>query len=124
MDKSSNAELLKFVLESTALIRKRFEGITCSDDFLDTEYGLTQLDAISMRLQSIGEALKNIDKRDRALLLEVADRRYWSNIIKTREIITHHYIDIDAETIFMICDEKLNELEENISILMDKLKSR
>jgi len=122
MDKVNNLELLKFVLESISLIKKRFEGIASSDDFLDTEYGLTQLDAISMRLQSIGEALKNIDKRDREFLLEVAEKRYWSNIIKTREIITHHYIDIDSETIFMICDEKLNELENKVSILVDKLK--
>ncbi len=122
MDKSGNAELLKFILESITLIKKRFEGITNSDDFLHTEFGMTQFDAISMRLQSIGEALKNIDKRDRAFLLEVADKRYWSNIIKTREIITHHYMDIDAETIFMICDEKLDELEEKVSVLMDKLK--
>ena len=76
-----------------------------------------------MRLQSIGEALKNIDKRDRAFLLEVADKRYWSNIIKTREIITHHYVDIDAETIFMICDENLDELKENVSVLLAKLES-
>jgi len=45
-----------------------------------------------MRLQSIGESLKNIDKRDRAFLLEVADKVYWSNIIKTREIITHQEV--------------------------------
>lgn len=123
MDKVNNLELLKFVLESIALIKKRFDGITSSDDFLYTEHGMTQLDAISMRLQSIGEALKNIDKRDREFLLEVADKTYWSNIIKTREIITHHYIDIDSETIYMICDEKLDELEENVSILMAKLES-
>jgi len=105
------------------MIKKRFEGIASSDDFLYSEQGVTKLDAISMRLQSIGEALKNIDKRDRAFLLEVADRNYWSNIIKTREIITHHYIDIDAETIFMICDEKLDDLETKVSALMTKLQS-
>lgn len=121
MDKVNNKELLQFVLDSIEMIKKRFDGITCSDDFMYSEDGMTRLDAISMRLQSIGEALKNIDKRDRDFLLEVADKTYWSNIIKTREIITHHYIDIDSETIFMICDEKLDELEKNISRLMSKL---
>lgn len=121
MDKVNNKELLQFVLDSIEMIKKRFDGITCSDDFMYSEDGMTRLDAISMRLQSIGEALKNIDKRDRDFLLEVADKTYWSNIIKTREIITHHYIDIDSETIFMICDEKLDELEKNISSLMSKL---
>ena len=114
MDKSNNEELLKFILESIVLIKGRFETIRSSDDFIDDNDGLMRLDAISMRLQSIGEAFKNIDKRDREFLLKVADKSYWSNIIKTREILTHHYIDIDSETIFMICDEKLEDLEEKV----------
>ena len=122
MDKVNNQELLKFILESILMIKDRFEGINSSDDFMYSKEGMMKLDSISMRLQSIGEALKNIDKRDREFLLEVADKTYWSNIIKTREIITHHYIDIDSETIFMICDEKLDELEDKISILINKLK--
>ena len=122
MDKANNKELLQFILESISLIKKRCDGILNSDDFLASDDGLMRLDAISMRLQSIGEALKNIDKRDREFLLEIADKIYWSNIIKTREIITHHYIDIDSETIFMICDEKLDDLENKISILLNKLQ--
>jgi uncharacterized protein with HEPN domain len=122
MDKVNNQELLKFILSSIEMIKERFYGITDSDDFIYSKEGVIKLDSISMRLQSIGEALKNIDKRDRDFLLEVADKTYWSNIIKTREIITHHYIDIDSETIFMICDEKLDDLESKISNLLSKLK--
>ena len=121
MDKTNNQELLNFILESIEMIKDRFEGINSSDDFMYDKDGMIKLDSISMRLQSIGEALKNIDKRDREFLLEVADKRYWSNIIKTREIITHHYIDIDSETVFMICDEKLDDLESKISVLTEKL---
>jgi uncharacterized protein with HEPN domain len=121
MDKVNNQELLNFILESIEMIKDRFDGIMSSDDFMHSKEGMTKLDAISMRLQSIGEALKNIDKRDRDFLLEVADRTYWSNIIKTREILTHHYIDIDSETIYMICDEKLDDLESKISTLVYKL---
>jgi uncharacterized protein with HEPN domain len=122
MDKANNFELLKFVLESIEMIKNRFEPIKSSDDFMQTQEGMMRLDAISMRLQSIGEALKNIDKRDRGFLLEVANKTYWSNIIKTREIITHHYIDIDSETIFIICDEKLDDLENKVSTLLSKLQ--
>jgi len=121
MDKTNNRELLNFILNSLEMIKDRFEGISNSDDFMYSKDGMTKLDAISMRLQSIGEALKNIDKRDREILLEVADKSYWSNIIKTREILTHHYIDIDSEIIFMICDEKLDDLEKKITLLVDKL---
>jgi len=121
MDKTNNIELLNFILESIKIIQERFKEIGSSDDFLNSQDGMMRLDAISMRLQSIGEALKNIEKRDRKLLLEVADKIYWSKIIKTGEIISHHYIDIDSEIVYMICDEKLDELENKVSILIDKL---
>lgn len=64
MDKSNNIQLLQFILDSITMIKKRFQSISNSDDFLNSDEGMTRLDAISMRLQSIGEALKNIDKRD------------------------------------------------------------
>jgi len=90
MDKATTKEVLEFILESLRLIQRRFKDIKNSDDFLEDDNGLDKLDSISMRLQSIGEALKNIDKREKELLLKVADKVYWSNIIKTREILTHH----------------------------------
>jgi len=121
MDKANIQELLNFILESIILIKDRFKPITSSDVFLDNNDGLMRLDAISMRLQSIGEALKNIDKKENEFLLQVADKFYWSKIIKTREILTHHYIDIDAETIYNICDAKLDELEKNILALKNIL---
>ena len=74
MDKSEILVLLEFVLESIELIEKRFKKIKSVDDFL-TEDGLLILDAISMRLQAVGEALKNIDKKDKEFLLQVADKR-------------------------------------------------
>jgi len=79
------------------------------------------LDSISMRLQSIGEAIKNIDKKNKELLLKVANKEYWSKIIKTREIISHHYINLDAEIVFEICDKKLDELQEKVLKLKDTL---
>lgn len=114
MDKSSTLELLDFVLESIRLIHRRFEAIESGDDFLETDDGLDRLDAISMRIQSIGEALKNLYKREETLLLEIADKNYWSTIIKARDFISHHDVDLDAETIFDICSNELDILEENV----------
>ncbi len=114
MDKATTEELLAFILESIVLIQNRFAHITCSDDFMKDEAGLTQLDAIVMRVQAIGEALKNLDKRERKFLLEVADARYWSEIIKARDFISHHYMDLNAEIIFDLCTNELGELEDKI----------
>ena len=60
MDKSTTEELVNFILESIRLINRRFSNIKTSDDFVNTDDGLDRLDAISMRIQSIGEALKNL----------------------------------------------------------------
>lgn len=122
MDKANLQELIKFIQNSLTLIKRRFEAIRSSDDFLANDEGIDRLDAISMRLQGIGEAIKNIDKRERDLLLKVADGLYWSKIIKTREILTHHYIDIDAQIIYEICHDKLDELEEKIQSLQNILE--
>lgn len=121
MDKATKKELIDFILESLSLIKKRFSVINNSDDFLKDDEGLEKLDAISMRLQSIGEALKNLNKRDKDFLLQVADSRYWSEIIKARDFISHHYIDLDAETVFDICANELDELNQKILQLQMKL---
>jgi len=121
MDKSCNLELVKFILESVSLIKKRFTQIDSYDDFLTNDEGLMRLDSISMRLQAIGEAIKNISKRDEEILLRFANKEYWSNIIKTREILSHHYIDIDAEIVYYICKDKLNELENYIKKIEKEL---
>ena len=112
MDKKNSQELIAFILLSIALIEERFESISGRDDFLEDHNGLEKLDAISMRLQSIGEAIKNILKRDEEVLTRYAEKEYWSNIVKFREIISHHYIDIDSEIVFDICDEDIKELKE------------
>ncbi|WP_024787073.1 MULTISPECIES: DUF86 domain-containing protein [unclassified Lebetimonas] len=118
MDKSDTNKLLDFILESIRHIRFRFQPISCSDDFLKNEENLMRLDSISMRLQAIGEAVKNIYKKNDKLLLKVNDKKYWSKIIRTREILSHHYIDVDSEIIYEICANKLAELEK----LIRKLK--
>jgi len=122
MDKTENYELIKFILESIKHIKYRFKIISSIDDFFENEEGLMRLDSISMRLQSIGEALKNIDKRDKTLLLKIANKEYWSSIIKTREIISHHYINLDAEIVYFICKEKLDELENYVKKLENLIK--
>lgn len=121
MDKSTTIELIDFILESILLIEKRFTVINTIDDFLKDDNGLEKLDSISMRLQSIGEALKNLYKRDKDFLLQEADSRYWSEIIKTRDFISHHYLDLDAETVFDICTNELQELTQKIKRLKNRL---
>ena len=122
MHKLSLIELLEFMKDSISIIKKRFSCIESADNFLSDDEGIEKLDSIILRIQTIGEALKNINKHESGFLETVAPKKYWSEIIKLRDLISHHYIDIDADTIYMICDEKLDELEKYISKLINSIK--
>ena len=110
-------ELLRFILESIEQIRFTFKDVKSVDDLLDRPEAVMRLDAISMRVQAIGETIKNIQKHDPALLTSVAPKDYWSDIAKMRDIISHHYINIDAEVVFDVCANELDQLEAYIKRL-------
>jgi uncharacterized protein with HEPN domain len=38
-----------------------------------------------------------------------------------RDLISHHYAGIQADIVFAICKEELDELEQNIQKLKEKL---
>jgi len=123
MDKKNTKELLEFILQSIELVQKRFLVIGQSDDFMKDDEGLEKLDSISMRLQSIGEALKNIYKTDKEVLEDIAPKNYWSDIIKFREVISHHYIDINSEVVFEICHDELSDLKEKMIVVLASQES-
>ena len=101
---------LEDIIFSIELIIKRFEKIESSDDFLADEDGLEKVDSISMRLVAIGEGFKSIDKlTDKKLLLQYPTID-WKGVKGVRDILSHHYFDLDAETIFIICDTYLEDL--------------
>jgi uncharacterized protein with HEPN domain len=45
------------IQDCIGLVKKRFENIKSAEEFLEDEEGLTKLDAISLRLQVIGESV-------------------------------------------------------------------
>ncbi len=113
----STLDDIKYSLE---LIQKRVKDIKSSDDFLETENGLEKLDSIAMRLVAIGEGFKNIDKlSDNQLLLKYSNIP-WKQVKGIRDILSHHYFDLDAEVIFNLCKKDVNELHETtIQIIKD-----
>ena len=98
------------IIFSIELIQNRFKSIKNSDDFLIDDVGLEKLDSISMRLVAIGEGFKNIDKLTNKKLLVQYPSVDWRGVKGVRDILSHHYFQLDAETIFEICDEYLDEL--------------
>ena len=103
-------DLLSKIYQSTQTILKRFKPIRSADDFIDTEEGLEKLDAICMQLITIGESLKNLDKITGQLLLKKYPQIDWKKVIGMRDVITHHYFDLDAETVFDVCENHIEDL--------------
>lgn len=114
----STLEDIKYSLE---LILKRANNINSSDDFLKDENGLQKLDSIAMRLSAIGEGFKNIDKLSNNQLLIKYPNIPWKNVKGIRDILSHHYFDLDAEVIFNICKKDANELLEITIKIIEEL---
>lgn len=106
-------------------IIKRFQAIGSSEDFIKDDQGLEKLDSICMQLINIGEALKEIDKLTEGKLLANYPIVDWKKAKGMRDIITHHYFDIDAETVFTVCADHLPEMKRVVEIiLLDLQKSK
>lgn len=91
------------------------------DYFTNTPQGMEKLDSICIQLIAIGESLKNIDKNTNKKLLEKYPQIDWKGAKGMRDIISHHYFDVDANDIYSVCDTKLEELLETIILMKNDL---
>ena len=123
-DKDLAIDILSQIDQAALTIIKRFIPIKTVNDFTDSEYGMEKLDSICMLLIAIGESLKNLDKVSNKSLLICYPQVDWKKAIGMRDIISHHYFDVDAEVIFDVCKTKINKLSEIIKkIKKDLLES-
>ena len=106
--------ILDRVYDSIEQIEKRSENYHCGDDFLMTPTGVTVLDSICMQFIAIGESLKGLDKITRGALLVNHPEIDWKHVKGLRDIIAHHYFDIDADQIWWIIEKELHSLKEAI----------
>lgn len=122
-DRELVTDMLDNMLWALDQIQKRFKAIGTASDFLDSDSGLEKLDSICMQLINIGEALKRIDKITRQQLLKRYSDIEWKKVMGMRDIITHHYFDIDAETVFTVCDEHVPRLQRTLEKIQKDISS-
>lgn len=105
MQSISNAEIsdmLLFVEDRIKLTIERCRCILSVNDFLASPDKMDIFDATCMRLQTIGETIKNIDNLTNHDLLIRYVGTPWRSIIGLRNIISHEYLSVDPEEIFKI----------------------
>ncbi len=111
----------EFILESISLVQSWFAQISQPDDYILTLQGKSHFDATLMRLQAIGETLKKIEKHRPGLLKDYPGVN-WHEIIRLRDIISHHYEQLSQEIIYYTCKTDLPELKAAIENIITRLK--
>lgn len=117
-----DAELIRSSLTKiqTALgrILQRSETILTPDDFLTTTSGVERLESICMLLIAIGESVKRIDNATNKALLPQYPEIDWKGVMGMRDIIAHHYFDIDAVIVFDVMKNNLPAVKEAIDKML------
>ena len=117
-------EKMEQIDEALAGIELHFPSINSPDDFLDSEYGLNMLEAITITLISIGQNFKKMDRDTEGKKLA---QRYpdvnWSAFKGVGDILSREYFNFDAEEIFSICTDDLTPLRTAVQEMIMELEN-
>ena len=108
--------------EALETIKGRCAQLRGVEDLTDTPSGKERLDGLCMLFMAIGEALKNLDKITGGSLLPRYPEIDWKGAMGFRDIIAHHYFDIDAEQVFWICRYQVAPLSTTIKKIEQDLR--
>ena len=115
-------DILEDILSAIEKLEERTKDIHSVDDFLCSSSGMVLLDATCMLLRAIGESLKSLDKTTNGVLLPTYPSIPWKNVKGLRDIIAHHYFDVDASQILWIIKNEISPLKDAISFFIVELK--
>lgn len=120
-DVELSKEILRQILWSAETIARRFEPITSPEDFVASDAGLEKLDAICMQLIAVGESVKHLDKVTESKLLQGYPQVEWKRIMGMRDVLSHHYFDLDAEAVYVMCEVHIPKLIQTIQRMIADL---
>lgn len=115
-------EILQQMRNAAQTIARRFATISCPEDFLRSEMGCERLDAICMQLIALGESVKQLDKVTRGMLLCRYPQVEWKRIMGMRDVLSHHYFDLDAEVVYTTCADHIPMLLRTIETMLTELE--
>jgi len=107
---SRDLEALIDVIEAIELIFQYVEGV--SPDLLATN--IEKQDAILRRIAIIGEATKRLSPAFKEQHPDIP----WKQIAGMRDILTHHYDEVDFDEVWTVINENLPQLLKYIKPLI------
>ena len=125
MESMHNEELLYYSLKRIASTIERI--IDKSKNIDDAQYyvlspiGMERLKSTCMLLLAIGESIKGIDKMTQKRLFPNYPEVDWKGVMGIRDIIAHHYFDIDESIVFDVVKNKLPGMLETINKMIEDI---
>ena len=114
-------ETLKNIETAITRLQERTVQIHTVDDFLSSPFGMEKLDAACMVVIALGEAVKTLDKLTDKKLLPTYPAIDWKKVMGARDIMAHHYFEVDADEVFSIVKNDLEPLKTAILFFKDQL---
>lgn len=124
IDRQTALHILGRIEEAINTVQIRNAIIRSADDFLLTPEGKEKLDAACMVIEAIGESFKNLDKLTNNELLPLYPSIEWKEVKGVRDVIAHHYFDIDANEIFTIINNDFDSLKDAIRFFKEVLTDK
>ena len=114
--------LLKKIFQTVERILANSETITSPSFYLLTPSGMERLESTCMLLIAIGEGVKGVDKLTDKKLLSFYPEMDWKGVMGMRDIIAHHYFDLDAEIVYDVIKHDLPKLKDVLQQIIDDFK--
>jgi uncharacterized protein with HEPN domain len=114
-------ETLKNIDTAITRLQERSLEIQSVNDYLTSPIGMEKLDAACMVLIALGESVKTLDKLTDKKLLPTYPSIDWKGVMGVRDVIAHHYFEVDPDAVFDIIKNDLNPLKEAINYFKEHL---
>ena len=114
-------ETLKNIDTAITRLQERSLEIQSVNDYLTSPTGMEKLDAACMVLIALGESVKTLDKLTDKKLLPTYPSIDWKGVMGVRDVIAHHYFEVDPDAVFDIIKNDLNPLKEAINYFKEHL---
>ena len=98
------------------------EQITSYNYYYMSPAGMERLESTCMLLIAIGESIKGIDKITNKELLSKYPQVDWKGAMGIRDIIAHHYFELDAEVVFDVVKNEFPNLFNTIRKIKNDLE--
>ncbi|MDR3261431.1 MAG: DUF86 domain-containing protein [Tannerella sp.] len=118
-DRTLTLETLQHIEETLCMLIEGTATIGQVDELLASPDGILRLNGICMILCVVGEEIKNLDKHTDKKLLPDYPSIPWKDVMKMRDVIAHHYFEVDAEKVF---DTLRNDVPPLLTVLRQMRK--